>query len=184
LESRVDAMNGGRMNGGPVVVFGGAGFVGTNLVSRLAERGARVRVFDDLSRTGVERNAAWLVRTYRDEVELVEADVRDAAAVERAGSDASAVFHLAAQVAVTTSLVDPRTDFDINLRGTLNVLEALRGRCEPPPLLFTSTNKVYGDLEDIDLVERAQRYEPRDRGLAEAGVGERQTLSFQIGRAS
>jgi CDP-paratose 2-epimerase len=166
------------MSSGPVVVFGGAGFVGTNLVSRLAERGARVRVFDNLSRAGVERNAAWLTHTYRDEIELVEADVRDAAAVERAVSDAVAVFHLAAQVAVTTSLTDPRLDFDINLQGTFNVLEALRGRKDPPPLLFTSTNKVYGDLGGVELVERSLRYEPSDPTLASAGVRESQTLSF------
>lgn len=163
---------------GPVVVFGGAGFVGTNLVSRLAERGARVRVFDNLSRAGVERNAAYLVHTYRDEVELVEADIRDAAAVERAASDAVAVFHLAAQVAVTTSIVDPRMDFDINLQGTFNVLEALRSRKDAPPLLFTSTNKVYGDLDGVELVERSLRYEPSDLALARGGVKESQTLSF------
>lgn len=166
------------MSGGPVLVFGGAGFVGTNLVSRLAERGERVRVFDNLSRAGVERNAAWLVGNYRDAVELVEADIRDAAAVERAVRDATAIFHLAAQVAVTTSLVDPRTDFDINLLGTFNVLEALRDRKHPPPLLFTSTNKVYGDLDGVELVERSLRYEPRDLALARGGVDERQTLSF------
>jgi CDP-paratose 2-epimerase len=163
---------------GPVLVFGGAGFVGTNLVSRLAERGARVRVFDNLSRAGVERNAAWLAHTYRDEVELVEADIRDASAVEHAMSDAVAVFHLAAQVAVTTSLVDPHTDFAINLQGTFNVLEALRARHQPPPLLFTSTNKVYGDLEGVEIIERARRYEPLDRALAKAGIDETQTLSF------
>lgn len=162
----------------PVLVFGGAGFVGTNLVSRLAERGARVRVFDNLSRAGVEHNSRWLIHTYRDEVELIDADVRDAEAVNRAVSDASAVFHLAAQVAVTTSVADPRTDFDINLQGTLNVLEALRRRSQPPPLLFTSTNKVYGDLDGVELVEAPQRYEPRDRTLALAGVDERQPLSF------
>lgn len=166
------------MSGGPVLVLGGAGFVGTNLVSRLAERGARVRVFDNLSRAGVERNAAWLAHTYSDEVELVEADVRDAAAVERAVSDAVAVFHLAAQVAVTTSLVEPRADFEINLLGTLNVLEALRSRKQPPPLLFTSTNKVYGDLDGVELVERSLRWEPRDAALARDGVKETQTLSF------
>jgi CDP-paratose 2-epimerase len=166
------------MSGGPVLVFGGAGFIGTNLVSRLAERGARVRVFDNLSRAGVERNAAWLAHMYRDEIELIEADVRDAAAVERAVSDAVAVFHLAAQVAVTTSLADPRMDFDINLQGTFNVLEALRCRKHPPPLLFTSTNKVYGDLDGVALVEGSLRYEPRDTALAEAGVKETQTLSF------
>jgi CDP-paratose 2-epimerase len=163
---------------GPVLVFGGAGFVGTNLVNRLAERGARVRVFDNFSRAGVERNAEWLLHTYHDEVEVLDADIRDREAVERAVSDASAVFHLAAQVAVTTSVIDPRTDFDINLRGTFNVLEAVRGRSDPPLLLFTSTNKVYGDLDGVELVEAPLRYEPRDRTLAGAGVDEHQQLSF------
>lgn len=167
-----------RQPSGPVVVIGGAGFIGTNLVSRLAESGERVRVLDSLARQGVEHNAEWLARSYRDEVEFVRGDVRDYATVERTVADAAAVFHLAAQVAVTTSVEDPRADLEVNLGGTFNVLEALRGQTQPPPLLFTSTNKVYGALANVEILEGSRRYQPRDECFAQRGVDESQPLSF------
>ena len=168
----------------PILITGGAGFVGTNLADRLLREGHRVRVFDNFARPGVERNAAYLEHEHGERVEIVRGDVRDAEAVADAVSDAAAVFHFAAQVAVTTSLDDPVGDFEVNLRGTLNVLEALRRRQdrrprhnrEPAPaLLFTSTNKVYGDLAHLELVQRDDRYEPADpearaRGVAEIGL--------------
>jgi CDP-paratose 2-epimerase len=103
--------------------------------------------------------------------------VRDAAAVARAVEGVSAVFHLAAQVAVTTSLVDPVTDFEVNARGTLNVLEAARVQDPPPFVLFTSTNKVYGALDDVALVDVGARYVPVDAGLRR-GVSEARGLAF------
>lgn len=155
--------------------MGGAGFIGTNLADRLLSEGREVIVFDSLARAGVERNLDWLRRTH-PRVEFVRGDVRDRAAlrplVERAGE----VFHLAAQVAVTTSLVDPLDDFERNALGTLCLLEELRRLDAPPPLVFTSTNKVYGGLEDVPLVRRGSRYEPLQPDFP--GVGEDRPLDF------
>lgn len=164
---------------GPLtLITGGAGFIGTNLADRLLSQGAPVLVFDDLSRPGVERNLAWLRARYPDRLQVEIADVRDMAAVRAAVERADRVFHLAAQVAVTTSLLDPLRDFDINVRGTLNVLEAARSRPRPPPLLLTSTNKVYGALPDVALERQGRRYAPLDARLAAAGLDERRPLDF------
>lgn len=162
----------------PVLITGGAGFVGTNVAHRLLEAGRRVIVFDNLSRAGVERNLAWLRETHGRAVEVEIADVRDAAAVARAVARAGEVYHFAAQVAVTTSLGDPVEDFEINARGTLNVLEAVRARTSPPPLVFTSTNKVYGALDDVPLRRGNRRYEPADAELRATGISEARPLDF------
>ncbi|MBT2322341.1 NAD-dependent epimerase/dehydratase family protein [Variovorax paradoxus] len=170
-----------RLNGshrGLTLITGGAGFVGANLAHRLLSEKQRVLVFDNLSRPGVERNLAWLRDTHRDGLEFVLGDVRDADAVERAVARASRVFHFAAQVAVTTSLVEPREDFAINAQGTLNVLEAARVQRERPSVLMTSTNKVYGGLEDVRLELRGQRYAPASKDLAAHGVSEARPLDF------
>lgn len=161
---------------GPVLVIGGAGFIGSNLAHALMSMGQPVRMFDNLSRPGVEHNLAWLQHTHGDLLEVVIADVADRATLRRAMLGASAVFHLAAQVAVTTSLEDPMGDFEVNLRGTLNVLEALRAQADPPPLLFTSTNKVYGGLEDVGLAETDKRYQPRDPIVRLHGIDELRAL--------
>lgn len=162
----------------PVVITGGAGFIGTNLAHRLLSQGERVIVFDNLSRGGVENNLRWLTATHRGKLQVEIADVRDLAAVGRVLSGASAVFHLAAQTAVTTSMTDPEQDFDVNARGTLNVLEVLRTSPNPPPLVFTSTNKVYGDLADVTLRETDVRYEPEDLATQRDGISERRSISF------
>jgi CDP-paratose 2-epimerase len=159
-----------------VLVVGGAGFVGSNLVARLLADGHRVRVLDDLSRPGVERNLAWLARA-GGALEVTRADVRDGAAVRRAARGAGAIFHLAAQVAVTTSLEDPIRDFEVNARGTLEVLEAARAESPHPFVLFTSTNKVYGALEDLALVDVGARYVPVEPA-ARRGIGEARPLAF------
>jgi CDP-paratose 2-epimerase len=162
----------------PVLITGGAGFVGANLAHRLLSQGKSVLLFDNLSRAGVERNLQWLRDTHGPRVEIEVADVRDRAAVARAVRKARQVFHFAAQVAVTTSLTDPVEDFEINARGTLNVLEAARAQPEPPPIVFTSTNKVYGNCEDLALVQRGRRYEPVDASVRARGVGEARPLDF------
>ncbi|HEY8564627.1 MAG TPA: SDR family NAD(P)-dependent oxidoreductase [Beijerinckiaceae bacterium] len=162
----------------PVLVTGGAGFIGSNLADRLARDGHDVIVFDALARPGVEANLAWLRRRYADRIDARIGDIRDEAAVQDAARDVKAVFHMAAQVAVTTSLVDPREDFDINVRGTLNVLDALRRRDEPVPLVFASTNKVYGDLADVALERTNAAYLPLDRAVRDAGVSEARPLDF------
>lgn len=111
---------------GHVLVTGGCGFVGINLAHRLLSEGHRVVLFDDLSRDGVEKNLDWIQSVHGSKVEFERGDIRDASRVARVVRDAYQVFHFAAQVAVTTSLVDPIHDFEVNARGTLNLLEALR----------------------------------------------------------
>lgn len=162
----------------PILLIGGAGFIGANLCSRLVRTGARVRILDDLSRAGAEDNLAWLRAEYGDIVEARIADVRSREAVRSAVEDVQAVFHFAAQVAVTTSLADPRHDFDVNARGTLEVLEALRALRTPPPLVYTSTNKVYGGLSDIALEATASRWQPMDKKLGARGIREDRPLAF------
>ena len=163
----------------PVLITGGAGFIGANVAHCVLLGGERVILFDNLARPQVARNAAWLRRLHGEAVELRVADVRDAAAVTRAVAECSHVFHFAAQVAVTGSLADPGRDFEVNARGTLNVLEAIRAQREPPSLLFTSTNKVYGVLADVPLRARDGRYAPELDALREAGLSEARALDFQ-----
>jgi CDP-paratose 2-epimerase len=164
--------------GGPVLVTGGAGFIGANVVDRLASHGTPVVVYDNLSRGSVEANLAWLQARHGSLVTFVRGDVRDAALLARVAGGVARVFHFAAQVAVTTSLVDPIDDFEINARGTLNLLEALRRLPSPPSLVYTSTNKVYGALPDVGLVERGDRWTPSAEELAAHGVSERRPLDF------
>jgi CDP-paratose 2-epimerase len=160
------------------LITGGAGFVGTNLADRILGDGGRVLVFDNLSRDGVEENLRWLTDRHGDACQVEIADVRDRRAVARAMVHANRVFHLAAQVAVTTSLDEPVHDAAVNLEGTINLLEAARACRRPPTLLFTSTNKVYGGLEDVELAERDTRYEPVDPTVLLSGIGERRPLQF------
>src|SRR5437870_4035265 len=122
----------------PILITGGAGFIGCNLADRLAGDGHEVIVYDALARPGVERNLDWLKARHPGRITAAIADIRDEDELRRAARDAGAVFHMAAQVAVTTSLVDPREDFEINVRGTLNLLDAVRGRSEPVPVIFAS----------------------------------------------
>jgi CDP-paratose 2-epimerase len=162
----------------PILITGGAGFVGSNLAHRLLSNGHRVRLLDNLSRTGVERNLRWLIETHGDLVDIEVPDVRNLSIIKQAVKDASQVFHFAAQVAVTSSLIDPIEDFEINARGTLNVLEAIRSRENPPPLVFTSTNKVYGNLTDLKFNKQGNRYAPLDGVICERGINEDRPLDF------
>lgn len=160
------------------LITGGAGFIGSNLAHRLLGAGRPVRIFDNLSRPGVEQNLQWLRELYGDRLEVLVADVRDAAALCRAMAGVGQVFHFAAQVAVTTSLLQPQEDFAVNAQGTLNLLEAVRARPTPPQVVMTSTNKVYGGLEDLALVAEGQRYLPLDSGLQARGISETRPLDF------
>ena len=162
----------------PVLVTGGAGFIGCNIANALAERGHEVLVYDALSRPGVEKNLAWLKERHGEQVQAIVADVRDEDALARAAREAQAVFHMAAQVAVTTSMVDPREDFEINIRGTLNLLDAVRLKGDGTPVIFASTNKVYGDLADIDFRLEGERYVAEDAAVARAGISETRPLDF------
>jgi len=162
----------------PILVTGGAGFIGSNLADRLASDGHRVRIYDALTRPGVESNLAWLQSRHGDRIEPLVADIRDRTALTSAAQGVQAVFHLAAQVAVTTSMVDPVADFAINIEGTLNLLEALRARADGTPLVFASTNKVYGDLADLDYQLTGDAYAPVDAHVRDHGIGEDRPLDF------
>jgi CDP-paratose 2-epimerase len=163
---------------GPALITGGAGFIGTNVAAALAGAGRKVRVFDNLSRAGVAANLGWLQDTYGERVEFQHGDIRDREAVARAVEGVSQVFHFAAQVAVTSSLVDPIFDFTVNAGGTLTLLEAIRALPARPPLVFTSTNKVYGDLEDVELVPDSGRYVPADTATRMFGISEARGVDF------
>ena len=165
------------MNTKKWVITGGAGFIGCHAAATLHEAGHQVVVVDNLSRRGADANLDWL--RDRGVTAFIKADIRDAKAMDDLLSrhaDADAVLHLAGQVAVTTSVADPRADFETNALGTLNVLEAVRlaanGR---PAVLYSSTNKVYGNLEHVRVVERNGRYDYEDRP---DGVDEREPLDF------
>jgi CDP-paratose 2-epimerase len=162
----------------PVLITGGAGFIGTNVAHRYLTAGQPVIIYDNLSRPGVERNLAWLKERHGKLVQAVIADVRDAQSLTVAVGKASRVFHFAAQVAVTSSLDDPCFDFEVNARGTLTLLEALRTSGNRAPLIFTSTNKVYGDMADVRFRKVESRYEPRDREIQKNGFSEQRCLDF------
>jgi CDP-paratose 2-epimerase len=157
------------------LVTGGAGFIGSNLADRLISQGHDVVVYDDLSRQGADRNVAWLREEHGAAWQLLQADVRDAQALEAAAADADVIYHMASQVAVTTSVSHPRHDFEVNALGTFNVLEAARRSGKNPAVLYASTNKVYGGMEEVEVVEGETRYAYRDYAH---GISESQPLDF------
>jgi CDP-paratose 2-epimerase len=159
----------------PVLITGGAGFIGTNLAHRLLRSGRPVRIYDNLSRPGAEQNLRWLRAAHGSRVQVAQGDVQSTARLREALADVGTVFHLAAQVAVTTSLADPRDDFAVNAAGTLNLLELIRETGRRIALVFTSTNKVYGALDDVPLVASATRYHP---AADLRGINEARPLSF------
>jgi CDP-paratose 2-epimerase len=160
------------------LITGGAGFVGINLAERLLSEGKNVMIFDNLSRAGVERNLFWIKERYPHSLQIMIADIRDKNAVIKAVENAEMVYHFAAQVAVTSSLTDPFHDFEINARGTLNLLEAIRNSAHQPPVIFTSTNKVYGDLHDLGIVMNGTRYYPENPFFRKNGISEERNLDF------
>jgi CDP-paratose 2-epimerase len=157
------------------LVTGGAGFIGVNAAAHAAQLGHSVTALDNLSRRGTQENLAWL-RSEFPGVRTISADIRrDQGALDAAAAEADVILHLASQVAVTTSVTDPRTDFEINALGTFNVLEAARRAPQPPIVIYSSTNKVYGGMEDVAIVQDANRY--RYAGLP-LGAGEDRPLDF------
>ena len=158
------------------LVTGGAGFIGCNAARRWMERGHEVVVLDDLSRRGADSNLEWLSGQGRLAFERV--DLRDAAALDAAVArhrDAQVILHLAAQVAVTTSVTEPRHDFEVNALGTFNLLESARRHTPSAAFLYASTNKVYGGLEHVGVVLRDGRHAFADRP---DGIGEDTPLDF------
>src|SRR5438045_4239726 len=156
------------------VITGGAGFSGCNVAAHAMRAGDQVVVLDNLARPGAGANAQWL-STLGGDLSIIHADIRDYQAVRAAVREAEAVYHLAAQVAVTTSVIDPRSDFEINALGTLNVLEAVRSECPGASLAYSSTNKVYGSMQEVGVQRNGTRYEFAH--LSE-GIGETQLLDF------
>ena len=141
------------------LITGGAGFIGSNLADYYLSRDQQVTILDSFSRPGSELNLAWLTAKHGNRFRVVHADIRDTGSTLRETVEgATAVFHLAAQVAVTTSVTDPRSDFETNALGTFNVLEAARVASTQPVVLYSSTNKVYGKMADLGIVERNGRY--------------------------
>lgn len=158
------------------IITGGAGFIGSNAASRYLQRGDEVVVIDNLSRQGGEKNLEWLKAQGR--LTFVQADIRNADEMNRVFNshrDSDAVLHLAGQVAVTTSVEDPRADFEANATGTLNVLEAARLANIEAPILFSSTNKVYGGMESVGVAAYNGRYA---YAALPNGVDEEQNLDF------
>ncbi|HEU5017628.1 MAG TPA: NAD-dependent epimerase/dehydratase family protein [Pseudolabrys sp.] len=162
----------------PILITGGCGFIGCNLANALASRGRQVIALDNFARAGAQENRDWLKSRHGERVVIEPADVRDADVLDALVARAGAILHLAAQVAVTTSLDDPKADFSVNAAGTLNVLEAVRRRNPAAPVIFASTNKVYGRLFSNDAVAlRGDRYEPIDKACAR-GIGENTPLDL------
>lgn len=156
-----------------ILITGGAGFIGCNWAARLMRSGHDVTLFDNLSRKGTASNLEWL--RSQGEVNFVYGDVRDAAAIAEVAKGHNAIYHLAAQVAVTTSVANPREDFEINALGTFNVLEAARLSGTNPLVVYASTNKVYGGMEDVRVTEDSTRYRYTDLPM---GLPETQPLDF------
>lgn len=162
----------------PIVITGGSGFIGSNLADSLLGDGEEVVILDNLSRPGVKENLAWLCDKYGGRVHPAILDVRCLQAISPVVADAKAVFHFAAQTAVTSSLDDPLGDFESNARGTLNVLEAVRRTGKRIPVVFSSTNKVYGALEDLVMIAEDEGYVPADDVTRLHGVSESRHLAF------
>jgi CDP-paratose 2-epimerase len=158
-----------------IMITGGAGFIGCNLAHHYLLQGHTVTVFDNLSRKGTDKNLAWLKENHGEQCRFVQGDIRDAAALVEAMPGAERVFHMAGQVAVTTSVTNPRQDFEANALGTFNILEAVRAAAPQAMVFFASTNKVYGGMEDVMVVEEATRYRYRDFPF---GIPETQLLDF------
>ncbi|GAB2762927.1 GDP-mannose 4,6-dehydratase [Salinimicrobium soli] len=161
-----------------ILITGGAGFIGTNLASRFLSEGKRVMIFDSLFRDGVEENLKWLQSEYGEKLIIQISNINETRILQQCVKHASAVFHLCAQVAVTSSVENPVHDFDVNLSGTFHLLEAIRKLDHQPPLLFTSTNKVYGNLQEVKMQENENRFYPADRKMKKYGINEKIPLDF------
>ncbi|MCJ7740830.1 GDP-mannose 4,6-dehydratase [Candidatus Microgenomates bacterium] len=157
-----------------MLITGGAGFIGSNLVDHFAGIGYQVTIFDNFQRFGTRENASWLKSKY-PQVNIITGDIRNPKDLKIAVQKQEIVLHLAAQVAVTTSVTDPRNDFEVNALGTFNVLEAVRQEGRKPIVVFSSTNKVYGGMEDIVIIEKKDRYAYRD---FPNGISEKNNLDF------
>lgn len=160
------------------LITGGAGFIGTNLAKRLLQEGKTVMIYDNLIRDGVEQNLQWLQEKYPESLIIQIADINESLLLKKCVNHATEVYHFCAQVAVTSSVDNPEHDFEINLKGTFSLLEAIRTADHQPPLVFTSTNKVYGNLLELDLQQEQTRYSPSDQQIKKHGISEEVPLDF------
>lgn len=159
-----------------VLITGGAGFIGSNLANRLIGQGHEVTILDNLSRPGCETNLTWLNQAYGSNAfHCIQANVTDYPALLKAAEGVDRIYHLAGQVAVTTSVQNPRLDLEQNVIGTFNALEAARLVANNPIFIFASTNKVYGGMENVAVVEDECRYRYTSLPL---GISEEQPLDF------
>lgn len=159
-----------------ILITGGSGFIGSNLADYYLKKGYETVVYDDLSRPGVEKNLEWLKKNHPKLI-FYKSDIRDFNKLKKAFQKTSIAYHMASQVAVTTSVKNPIKDFQINAIGTLNVLEAARTQKKPPIVIYASTNKVYGGMERVRLKEEKLRYDFEDKNLRQ-GVNENYNLDF------
>ncbi|MBN1405766.1 MAG: SDR family NAD(P)-dependent oxidoreductase [Candidatus Omnitrophica bacterium] len=159
-----------------VLITGGCGFIGCNIANIYSKRGDKVIVLDDLSRMGSEKNLEWLKQTQK--IDFIKQDISDykglKAAVKK-NKDVDVIYHMAAQVAVTTSVTDPRRDFEINAQGTFNLLEAVREFQLNPVIIYASTNKVYGEMLDLKITDKNNTYQYLD---LKNGISETRQLDF------
>jgi CDP-paratose 2-epimerase len=159
-----------------ILITGGAGFIGVNTALYYLKKGEEVSILDNFSRKGSLANIKWLQKNNRGKLKIIKAEIRyDQKKINEVVKDKDIIFHLAAQVAVTSSVVNPREDFEINALGTFNVLEAIRKFGNNPILVYSSTNKVYGGLEDLKMIERKTRYLFKDLPL---GISENRATDF------
>ena len=157
-------------------ITGGAGFIGSNCADHFLQQGHTVTIFDNLSRVGSQANLNWLHEQHGSQrLKVIRGDVRNYPALEEAIPGSEVVLHLASQVAVTTSVQNPREDFEINALGTFNVLEAVRHQCPAAPFIYSSTNKVYGGMEELRILEEDTRYVYAEYPH---GIGEDYPLDF------
>jgi len=157
-----------------LLITGGAGFIGTNSANYFADHDYEVTIFDNFMRYGTKDNVDWLLSKH-PHIQIIKGDIRKASEISKAVPGHDVVLHLAAQVAVTTSVTDPRTDFEINALGTFNVLEAVRKLKSKPIVIYSSTNKVYGGMEDIEIIEENKQYRYKDYKF---GISENMALDF------
>lgn len=159
-----------------VVITGGAGFIGSNTAEYFLQKGYQVTIIDNFSRKGSRENIKWLEKSFPKNLSVVTVEIKhETKKLQKAIEGAYLVIHLAAQVAVTTSVKNPREDLEINILGTFNVLEAVRSAKKKPILIYTSTNKVYGKLDGIPVKEKATRYEFKNLPY---GISEKTPLDF------
>lgn len=157
-----------------LLITGGAGFIGSNLACHFSRKNYKVTIFDNFERKGTVDNSDWLKRNF-PKLKIIKGDIRRMKDVREAVKAKDIIFHMSAQVAVTTSVSDPRTDFEINALGTFNLLESARITGNKHLVIFASTNKVYGGMEEVRIIEKGGKYLYKDFPF---GISEKRQLDF------